>query len=243
LLSEESAEMTYRHLSFENLLFTARVYKRNFRPKAIVQLFRQHTGLQQKSPLASDDLDDDRLSIVSTIKTPVALSIYEPNRKVPRGQEIRLTSQGHKAVARLLLKKGADATAKDKDGVGPEHPDTLTSMNELCLALSRQGKYAEAAQMHRQTLELRKKVSGPEHPDTLTSMNNLALALSGQGKYEEAEQMHWQELELMKKVSGPEHPDTLTSMNNLALALSGQGKYEEAEQMHWQALELRKKAL
>ena len=77
--------------------------------------------------------------------------------------------------------------------------------------------------MHRQTLELRRKVSGPESPHTLTSMNDLALLLRRQGKYAEAEQMHRQTLELDKKVLGPEHPHTLTSMSNLASLLSSQG--------------------
>ncbi|KAK2005502.1 TPR-like protein [Colletotrichum eremochloae] len=105
------------------------------------------------------------------------------------------------------------------------------------------GKYSEAEQMHRQTLELKEKVLGPENPDTLSSMNNLALVLDSQGKYEEAEQMHRQTLELREKVLGPENPDTLASMNNLALVLDSQGKYEEAEQMHRQTLELREKCL
>jgi hypothetical protein len=39
----------------------------------------------------------------------------------------------------------------------PEHPDTLTSMNNLGSVLSSQGKYVEAEQMHQQALELRKK--------------------------------------------------------------------------------------
>jgi pentatricopeptide repeat protein len=56
-------------------------------------------------------------------------------------------------------------------------------MSGLAGALSRQGKYAEAEQMHRQMLELRQKVLGPEHPHTLTGVSNLAGALSGQGKY------------------------------------------------------------
>jgi hypothetical protein len=75
--------------------------------------------------------------------------------------------------------------------------------------------------MHRQTLELRKKVLGPEHPDTLTSMNNLGWVLSSQGKHVEAEQIHQQTLELRKKVLGLEHPDTLTSMSNLASFIVG----------------------
>ena len=126
----------------------------------------QNSTLLKSSRTAVGYLDP---STVSTIKTPVALSMYEPDGRVPRGQKVRPTPQGHKAVAQLLLKKGADVAAKDKDGVGLEHPDTLTSMSKIGSALGGQGKYAEAEQMHRQTLELRKKVSGLEHPDTLTS--------------------------------------------------------------------------
>jgi len=52
-----------------------------------------------------------------------------------------------------------------------------------------QGKYTEAEQMHRQTLNLQEKVLGPEHPDTLLSMRGLAAVLSSQGKHLEAEQI------------------------------------------------------
>ena len=40
LLSDESTDLVYRRLSFEDALFTARVYKRNFRNNKINQLFR-----------------------------------------------------------------------------------------------------------------------------------------------------------------------------------------------------------
>ncbi|KAF2475260.1 kinesin light chain [Lindgomyces ingoldianus] len=128
--------------------------------------------------------------------------------------------------------------------LGKEHPATLTSMGNVALALSRQGKYwAEAEKMHREELALCEKVLGKGHPDTLTSMNNVAWTLSGQGKYVEAEKIHREELALCEKVLGKEHPDTLTSMNNVALALSGQGKYVEAEKMHREVLALREKVL
>ena len=45
---------------------------------------------------------------------------------------------------------------------------------------ARQLEYVEAEQVHRQTLELRRKVLGPEHPDTLKCMSELGLALSSQ---------------------------------------------------------------
>ncbi|KAI1439327.1 P-loop containing nucleoside triphosphate hydrolase protein, partial [Annulohypoxylon stygium] len=43
------------------------------------------------------------------------------------------------------------------------------------------GKYNEAEQMYRQTLELKERVLGRENPSTLNSMNNLALVLDSQG--------------------------------------------------------------
>ncbi|KAI1839929.1 hypothetical protein JX266_013863 [Neoarthrinium moseri] len=93
--------------------------------------------------------------------------------------------------------------------LGPEHPSTLSSMNNLACVLDSQGKYEEAETMHRKTLELREEVFGPEHPSTLDSMNNLANVLDSQGKYEEAETMHRKTLELREEVLGPEHPNTL----------------------------------
>ncbi|KAJ5888167.1 FabD/lysophospholipase-like protein [Penicillium taxi] len=127
--------------------------------------------------------------------------------------------------------------------LGPEHPDTLTSVSNLGSVLDSQGRYEEAEAMHQRALEGREKVLGPEHPDTLTSVNNLGLVLKSQGRYEEAEAMHRRDLEGSEKVLGPEHPDTLTSVSNLGSVLDSQGRYEEAEAMHQRALEGREKVL
>ncbi|KFY39182.1 hypothetical protein V495_06100 [Pseudogymnoascus sp. VKM F-4514 (FW-929)] len=63
----------------------------------------------------------------------------------------------------------------------------VPGITNLAESLRQQGKYAEAAAMHLQTLQLQEKVLGKEHPDTLRSMNNLAESLRQQGKYIEAE--------------------------------------------------------
>jgi tetratricopeptide (TPR) repeat protein len=77
----------------------------------------------------------------------------------------------------------------NEEVLGKENPLTLTSMSNLALALSNQGKYDEAEPICRQTLALQEKVLGKEHPNTLLSMNNLALLLKTQGKYDEAEKL------------------------------------------------------
>ena len=127
------------------------------------------------------------------------------------------------------------ALNRTKQELGETHPDTLTSISNLALVLSGQGKYADAEHMHRKTLGLRKKVLGEEHPSTLASMNNLALALSGQEKYAEAEQMHRYTLDRREEVFGKEHLVTLISLHNLAQALSHQGRYDNALPLYKQA--------
>ena len=57
---------------------------------------------------------------------------------------------------------------------GEKYPDTLFTMRGLAIALRSAGRYAEAAEMHRTTLEARRRVLGEEHPETLLgSMNSL----------------------------------------------------------------------
>ncbi|WP_446040152.1 tetratricopeptide repeat protein, partial [Streptomyces sp. SID1121] len=59
--------------------------------------------------------------------------------------------------------------------LGPDHPDTLTSRNNLATALSSLGRHQQAADLHQQTLTDRERTLGPDHPHTLTSRNNLAI--------------------------------------------------------------------
>jgi tetratricopeptide (TPR) repeat protein len=126
---------------------------------------------------------------------------------------------------------------------GIKHPSTLTSMGNLAVTYSDQGKYEEAGELGLKVLNLRKKVLGPEHPNTLTSMGNLAAIYSDQGKHEEAGELKLKVLNLHKRMLGPEHSDTLISMANLAVTYSNQGKHEEAGELKLKVLDLCKKML
>ena len=57
--------------------------------------------------------------------------------------------------------------------LGEEHPDTLTSMNNLASTLRAQGDAAGARALEEGVLEVRRRVQGEEHPDTLSSMHHL----------------------------------------------------------------------
>ena len=78
---------------------------------------------------------------------------------------------------------------KRKRVLGPDHPDTLMTMNNLALNYYDQEKYTEAEELYRECLESYKRVLGPDHPDTLKTMNGLAFHYKAQGRYDKAEEL------------------------------------------------------
>ena len=70
--------------------------------------------------------------------------------------------------------------------LGPDHPGTLTSQNNLADAYQEAGRVAEAIPLYEQILADRERVLGPDHPGTLTSRNNLAFAYQEAGRVAEA---------------------------------------------------------
>jgi tetratricopeptide (TPR) repeat protein len=67
------------------------------------------------------------------------------------------------------LKWDENTFLKRKDLLGEEHPNTLTSMNNLASTYQYQDKYDKAEALQAQALKMRKKVLGEEHLDTLTA--------------------------------------------------------------------------
>ena len=130
-----------------------------------------------------------------------------------------------------------------ESSLGPDHPDTATSLNNLAVLYSAQGRDAEAEPLHLRALEIRESSLGPDHPDTAASLNNLAILYSAQGRDEEAEPLHLRALEIRESSLGPDHPDTAASLNNLAVLYSAQGRDAEVEPLLRRALEIRESSL
>ena len=70
--------------------------------------------------------------------------------------------------------------------LGPDHPDTLATLNDLAAAYQDAGKLPEAIALFERVRDARIAKLGPDHPDTLTTLNNLALAYQAAGKLAEA---------------------------------------------------------
>ncbi len=119
--------------------------------------------------------------------------------------------------------------------LGPDHPDTLKTLNSLSAVFIRIGKYADAEKVLLDAIERQKRVLGAEHPDTIISMHNLGVVYYYQGKHSESEIVARETLEIRKRVLDKDHPDIIGSLENLAIALSGQKEHAEAEQMYEEA--------
>jgi tetratricopeptide (TPR) repeat protein len=70
--------------------------------------------------------------------------------------------------------------------LGPEHPDTLESMELLAIALRHLGRAGEAESLQRQELAAKERVLGPRHPETAICRYNLACTLVALGRRDEA---------------------------------------------------------
>jgi tetratricopeptide (TPR) repeat protein len=75
------------------------------------------------------------------------------------------------AGARPLMERALMTYEKE---LGPEHPDTAQSLNNLALLLHDQGDLAGARPLFERALAIYEKALGPEHPNTVTVRNNLA---------------------------------------------------------------------
>jgi tetratricopeptide (TPR) repeat protein/tRNA A-37 threonylcarbamoyl transferase component Bud32 len=138
---------------------------------------------------------------------------------------VSLMNLGFAVEAAEVLQKAADSR---KARLGADHPDTLSSMNDLAGALLIAGKFDHALPLFEEALVLKKSRMGTTDPATLKSMGNLASALRAAGKLDRAMPLFEETFRLMKAHLGPDHFDTLMSMSILAQAYQFVGKLDRA---------------
>ena len=112
--------------------------------------------------------------------------------------------------------------------LGEDHPDTLTSRNNLAYAYESAGRLDEAITLNVQLLTDSIRILGPDHPDTLTILNNLAYAYESAGRLDEAITLYEQVLTARTRVLGKDHPATLATLNALASAYKDAGFLNKA---------------
>ena len=127
--------------------------------------------------------------------------------------------------------------------LGPDHPDTLTTRNNLAVAYRSAGRFGEAIELYKWVLADQERVLGPDHPDTLITRNNLAGAYKDVGRFGEAIELYKRVLADQERILAPDHPDTLAARNNLAGAYYSVGRFGEAIELFERVLAERERVL
>ena len=93
------------------------------------------------------------------------------------------------------------ALAISEKVLGPDHPDTATSLNNLAGLYNNQGKYDEAEPLYQRALAIDEKVWG----QIILNSNipeQSGSALQNQGKYDEAEPLYQRALAIERRCWG-----------------------------------------
>ncbi|MFG3349331.1 tetratricopeptide repeat protein [Streptomyces sp. NPDC048018] len=114
------------------------------------------------------------------------------------------------------------------EGMGPDHPNTLTAAHNVAITLGYLSQHQNAAEMHRQNLGTRLQVLGPDHADTLASRDGLAVSLGALGDLDEALSLLEQNYQVSDRVFGRDHPQTLGSRHSLARVMEERGEFRRA---------------
>ncbi|KAH8714901.1 Nephrocystin-3 [Beauveria bassiana] len=151
-------------------------------------------------------------------------------------------------VSQYMIEKGDYNTALDlarqsaeirEELLGPNHYNTLNSLDRLAFTYGCQGRWVEEEKLQVRVMETSKTKLGVDHLDTLSSMRNLASTYLFQGRWVKAEKLQVRLMETSKTKLGADHLDTLSSMINLAVTYGEQGRWEEAERLEVQVTEAR----
>lgn len=146
-----------------------------------------------------------------------------------------LRNQGRYADAAKLYEEVLEAQRRV---LGPDHKDTILSMQSLARTYRDLVHLDAAAQLQQQVLDKMRahEALGPGHEDTAASMSVLAGIYSKQRRYDKAEGIYREAIRIMEVYNGPNFPGLQDLKADLAQVLVMQNRFEEATPYFRQAV-------
>jgi tetratricopeptide (TPR) repeat protein/tRNA A-37 threonylcarbamoyl transferase component Bud32 len=135
------------------------------------------------------------------------------------------------------------ALALRRRALGPDHPDTMTSANNLAGAYQAVGRLNESLALLEDTLKRRETTLGTDHAATLATRDDLAHLKLDTGRLADALRLLTDTLRRREAKLGPGHLETLTSKNNLAVVYRDAGRLADALPLYEEVLTGRRSAL
>jgi len=121
-----------------------------------------------------------------------------------------------------------EALAAWTEASGPDNVDVLILSGQQANLLWTQGKYNEAFELRRDTLERMRNILGEEHAETLRVMNGYGADLRARGEFADALNHDEETLYRHNQVFGEDDPRTFNMANNVALDQGLNSRYTDA---------------
>lgn len=148
---------------------------------------------------------------------------------------ILLTETGDFEAAERFYEQ---ALATERQQLGTQHPETVTTVHHFAGLLRRTGDLARAEALFREVLEGLRQVFGDGHLKVGVTMNSLAAVLMLQGELEEAEDLLLQTLDIVTRYVGEEHRDFAVVLNSLGRLSQMKGDFAAARSYYLRSLEI-----
>lgn len=127
-----------------------------------------------------------------------------------------------------------------RDRAKEDEAGLVTSLNQLGDLRVRQGRYAEAVDLHTEAVaEAKRRSPGKESAALAESIGKLGAALRYMDRYEEAEPLYVQSLEMRRRLFGDRSPEVSASLNNLGFLYRHLGRLDDAEKALRESLSIR----
>ncbi len=192
----------------------------------VAELLITHFNKNELGDLIADNELGDLIADEDLIRPFICLgSFYE--------------SQGFYSQAEPWLKLGVEVAKT----LGSQHPDFVTSCNNLANLYESQGRYSEAEPLYLEAVAIHRQALSPNHPSLAINLNNLANLYRSQGRYSEAEPLYLEAVAIHRQALSPNHPSLAINLNNLANLYRSQGRYSEAEPLYLEAVDIDRQAL
>lgn len=135
-----------------------------------------------------------------------------------------------------------EAVAVGRGSFGAEGSARLArALNDLGVVREANGEYDAAAELYRESLEMRRRHQGEAHQGVATTLSNLSVVLYRRGDLDGAAATAREALEAFERTLGSDHQRALIVRSNLAAFESARGDHAEAARQHEALLERRRR--
>ena len=125
--------------------------------------------------------------------------------------------------------------------LGKEHPDYLSSLNNLSSVYGNSGEYDQAIKYLLEAKSVGEQVLGKEHPDYGGLLSNLGALYVYTGDYEQAKKYLLEAKSIQEEAGMTEHTDYVVTLGNLGALYVYTGDYEQAGEYLLKAKQLYEK--